>query len=590
MRFLPWRSRGHAPRVAGERVLIVSASIGGGHDGVAGELTRRLAACDIEATTVDFLDLLPLRLGFVGRRLYEAALRFAPGSYEGVYRFWMVRKWAWRPMVVTTTLLSHRRLARRVRAADPAIVVSVYPLASLALGCMRDKRWLGVPVATYLTDFSAHPLWIHPGVDVHLGISQAALAAARERGAREAHLVQPLVRPQFAVVHDRSSHRASLGVTTDEKIVLLVSGSWGVGAIADAVQTIGAFEGFRLVCVCGRNERLRHQLEAQGIATVVGWTDQMAQLMSASDVLVENAGGLTCMEAMQAGLPIVTFDPIAGHGRHNAELMAAAGVVSYARTPDELRSALRSLTTKVVDTDQSTTSRQREADPAAHICATMRAWSPVTTLVREPVALRRCVALIGAGFAVYMCATSLFASAAAHGVGVDTTGGDARHPTIVGIRLRSEQLRDPAVRLALTDDHVTAVLDAANACAAGRIEGIALASTGEGGSHRLAFVAAREDISDASTDISRCTGVTPRWFVALRAPSAFDWILARDTPGRTILDPIVIAADDRLDRLSPHRLYLVDGTAVAPDVTADTIRRIATAEATHEITNFGTTP
>ncbi|MEE3921714.1 hypothetical protein V2I01_36055 [Micromonospora sp. BRA006-A] len=40
----------------------------------------------------------------------------------------------------------------------------------------------------------------------------------------------------------------------------------------------------------------------------------MPALMRAVDVMVENAGGLTCQEALAAGLPVVTYRPIAGHG------------------------------------------------------------------------------------------------------------------------------------------------------------------------------------------------------------------------------------------------------------------------------------
>src|SRR5436305_3022656 len=70
----------------------------------------------------------------------------------------------------------------------------------------------------------------------------------------------------------------------------------------------------------------------------------MPALMTAADALVENAGGLTCMEAFASGLPVVTYLPIAGHGRDNAELMARAGVNRYARTEDELHDVLRRTT------------------------------------------------------------------------------------------------------------------------------------------------------------------------------------------------------------------------------------------------------
>jgi peptidoglycan/xylan/chitin deacetylase (PgdA/CDA1 family) len=72
----------------------------------------------------------------------------------------------------------------------------------------------------------------------------------------------------------------------------------------------------------------------------LGWTDDMPTLMAAANVLVENAGGLSCMEAFAAGLPVVTYRPIAGHGRHNAEEMERAGLTVWAKTPAELCEAL----------------------------------------------------------------------------------------------------------------------------------------------------------------------------------------------------------------------------------------------------------
>src|SRR5207302_4230258 len=73
---------------------------------------------------------------------------------------------------------------------------------------------------------------------------------------------------------------------------------------------------------------------------VLGWTDEMPLLMAASDALIQNAGGLTCMEALAAGLPVVSFLPIAGHGKDNAEHMREACVAAYATDADELATAL----------------------------------------------------------------------------------------------------------------------------------------------------------------------------------------------------------------------------------------------------------
>ena len=169
-------------------MFIVSASIGGGHDGAAAELARRLEISGVHTLTVDFLDLLPIGLGWLIRSIYSFQLRFVPQSYEALYRFCMIVRFSWRPTVAISTVLSRRRLLRRLREFNPSVVVSVYPLASLALGRMRTKRWLNVAAVTYLTDFSVHPLWLHPGVTVTP--HAAALTEPRTAVARIAEQVE----------------------------------------------------------------------------------------------------------------------------------------------------------------------------------------------------------------------------------------------------------------------------------------------------------------------------------------------------------------------------------------------------------------
>jgi UDP-N-acetylglucosamine:LPS N-acetylglucosamine transferase len=65
--------------------------------------------------------------------------------------------------------------------------------------------------------------------------------------------------------------------------------------------------------------------------------------MAAADVVVENAGGLTSLEAFGAGVPIVTYRPIPGHGRDNVKAMLAAGVTTAPADDAGLLDALDAL-------------------------------------------------------------------------------------------------------------------------------------------------------------------------------------------------------------------------------------------------------
>src|SRR5207245_1920498 len=130
-----------------------------------------------------------------------------------------------------------------------------------------------------------------------------------------------------------------LRLDANRPCALVVAGSWGIGRIERTVEAV-ADAGFYPITLCGSDSALRRRLTKLGHGLALGWTDDMPTLMAAADVLVENAGGLSCMEAFAAGLPVVTYRPIAGHGRHNAEEMERAGLTVWAKTPQELGEVL----------------------------------------------------------------------------------------------------------------------------------------------------------------------------------------------------------------------------------------------------------
>ena len=98
-----------------------------------------------------------------------------------------------------------------------------------------------------------------------------------------------------------------------------MSGAWGIGPLDDVARSL-AREGWWVLAVCGTNERLAARIDAVSRAhpTVIafGYTDRVAELMAASDVIVTSSGD-TCREARVVGRPLVLLDVVPGHGREN---------------------------------------------------------------------------------------------------------------------------------------------------------------------------------------------------------------------------------------------------------------------------------
>jgi len=349
--------------------------MGAGHQGAAVELARRLTDRGRTPVIVDFLDAFARPLSGAWERFYRMQLRYAPNSYESSYQLFYRHPRLWGPFVAFERSLAGRHVMDWVRAHDPDVIVSTYSFATLVLGRLRQEGALDVPVVNYMTDFGVHPRAVHPSADLNLALHDVPARAAAAFVATPTVVAGPVVSSAFAASgggDERASGRRWLEADEGDRVVLVVGGSWGVGeSLADTVAALHATGRYRVVTVCGTDRRLRSRLERRGLGTAIGWTDRMPELLAAADVVIENAGGLTSLEAFAAGVPIVTYRPIPGHGRDNVRGMVAAGVTTWPQDDNELLAAVDRLTRDGPErADQVAAAKALfSGDPVEHILA-----------------------------------------------------------------------------------------------------------------------------------------------------------------------------------------------------------------------------
>jgi processive 1,2-diacylglycerol beta-glucosyltransferase len=86
----------------------------------------------------------------------------------------------------------------------------------------------------------------------------------------------------------------------------------------------------QLVTIAGRNEAVKKELEAvappeRHRAKVLGFTDQIDELMAAADLVVSKPGGLTTSETLARGAVMVIVNPIPGQESRNSDCLLESG-------------------------------------------------------------------------------------------------------------------------------------------------------------------------------------------------------------------------------------------------------------------------
>jgi UDP-N-acetylglucosamine:LPS N-acetylglucosamine transferase len=328
------------------RFLILSARMGAGHDAVAAELSRRLTARGDQVERLDVLELLPAGAGPALVRSYHATLRRLPWAYQALYPVFFGTGRVPRPGSGPLTALAARAFRAEVARYRPHAVVSTFHLAAQLTGRLRAAGDLAVPSTVVVTDFAVHRQWLHAGNDLHVCVTPSGAERAAAVTGRAARTAGPVVPPSFGAVREEDVARwaARFAARAPGRPAVLVSaGAWGVGSRLEETGRLLARAGYLPVLLCGRNEGLRRRASQVPGVWACGWLEDLPALMGACAALVDNAAGQTAVQALAAGLPVVGYRPIPGHGAEGVREMAAAGLSSYAADDRALPAVLEGL-------------------------------------------------------------------------------------------------------------------------------------------------------------------------------------------------------------------------------------------------------
>ena len=285
----------------------------------------------------------PLRKGVF---LYGPAIKHSPRLYSQLFHLTNTTSRFNAAYRISQPFL-RQGLAHLLQRYRPDVIVSVHPLLNhITLQVMRDLG-VRVPFITVITDLvSVHTAWVAPSVTACVVPTETARALAIARGlpSKRVRLLGMPIDPKFATEPegDTRQRKLALGLDPDRPAILLVGGGEGAGGLPQAVYALGKLAlPAQMIVVTGRNRALRAELEREKAnfrmpTQVLGFVDNMPELMRASDMIVTKAGPGSITEAMACDLPIILTGYVPGQEEGNVEYVRDNQLGIFANTPEKL--------------------------------------------------------------------------------------------------------------------------------------------------------------------------------------------------------------------------------------------------------------
>ncbi|HLB33072.1 MAG: hypothetical protein A3F67_09030 [Verrucomicrobia bacterium RIFCSPHIGHO2_12_FULL_41_10] len=305
------------------KILLLTAGFGEGHNTAARNMSEALLEYPgIETAVVDvYLVKVPRFTKFL-QEAYSLAINRFPMIWGLIFNFLN------RPGILEKTLFLssglRRAVGKTVSDVKPDVIISTYPLYAFLLRQLRESCHVAchAPLVTMITDSTAiNTSWYRAGSEFFL-VADEESASVLKNDKVPSEKVKVFGFP----VAPRLASLTPLPETATSPWKILYLPSSNATHAIETIRALSELADIQITVVTGRLTNLHVALERSSIIEgdriqLIGWTDQMPELLTSHHLYIGKAGGAIIHEAMAAQCPVLVSHVVPGQEEGNIELI-----------------------------------------------------------------------------------------------------------------------------------------------------------------------------------------------------------------------------------------------------------------------------
>ncbi|MBN4074349.1 glycosyltransferase [bacterium AH-315-E09] len=321
-----------------KKLMIMSASIGFGHDKAAETIKSKIEEKDmnIQVEIIDFMDIIQPSISKLIKRSYLKMIHTLPSWYSLIYSATKNIKYQNKAIDIANYHMN-KKIVELLRKSKPDMILFVNPLPSSIIPSLMKKGRIAIRKATLITDYAMHKGWLNDEIDCYFvgrkELEEGILRASTNKP--DIHITGIPVEDKFMMTVSKKDIAWKYELNVETPTILVMGGGLGLGSIKKTIMMIDEIDSpMQTIVLAGRNEKLQKVLSEiefrdDHAVRILGFCDNVHELMSIADVLISKSGGLTMTEATCKKLPVLIIDPIPGQEVINAKYFDRLGTAKY---------------------------------------------------------------------------------------------------------------------------------------------------------------------------------------------------------------------------------------------------------------------
>ncbi|WP_330573795.1 MGDG synthase family glycosyltransferase [Peptacetobacter hominis] len=326
-------------------ILILTAGFGAGHISAANAVKDAILEKEPDTNIVirNFIDASVPKLNKPMVHMYEKNTKYTPGLYNCYYYL--------KKSFTSKYDISHKmytpKLSKFIEELNPDMIISTFPLAAACVNSFRNSDdGYFIPAATVVTDVVDSMEWIFENTELYFVPSAEIKNRFVQRGIspEKVEVVGVPINSKFTnekIDYDKNKCR-----------IIVMGGGRGLFDISeDFMYEIDDFldlykSSVSVTIVTGKNKKLFNQLtEKKPLRNieVLGFVDNMDELLKHNDVMLSKPGGATLFEAIHSGTPLIVKIPKVGQEIENGKFIIDKGIGIIYSGEEDLMAILKGI-------------------------------------------------------------------------------------------------------------------------------------------------------------------------------------------------------------------------------------------------------